>query len=137
VAALLAKQGRIGEAITHYREALRIRPDDVSALGNMAWLRATCPEPAFRDGVEAVQLAEHAARLTNGREPEILDVLAAAYAEAGRYPKAVQAARTAFELAKQQHQQMLAKTLQTRLRLYEVGSPYRQPSPVATEGHPR
>ena len=48
----LASRGRIGEAIEHFRKALRIKPDDSPALNNLAWLRATYPESSFRDGAE-------------------------------------------------------------------------------------
>jgi protein O-mannosyl-transferase len=133
LAILLTKKGQIGEAVGHYREALRLKPDDVSTLVSLAWLRATCPQPAFRNGVEAVGLAEHAVRLTNGRQPAILDILAAAYAEAGRFPEAAQVSQKALEIARQQNQQTLVKDIEVRLRLYETGSPYRQPPAAAEE----
>ena len=89
----LASRGRIDEAITQYHKFLEIKPDDIHALNDLAWLRATCPTSLFRDGAEGVALAERALRLSDGREPIILDTLAAAYAEAGRFPEAVQTAQ--------------------------------------------
>ena len=90
----LKKQGRFDEAIPHYYNILEINSDDCGALNNLAWLRATCPKSAFRDGIEAVKLAEKTIQLTNGQEPATFDTLAAAYAEEGRFPEAVQAARS-------------------------------------------
>ena len=39
------------EAILHYREALRLRPDYVDALNNLAWLMATSPDASVRAGI--------------------------------------------------------------------------------------
>jgi spermidine synthase len=97
----------------------------------MAWVLATWPEASVRNGMEAVALAERALRLSGGREPAILDTLAAAYAEAGRFPEAVETARRALTLATQQNQQPLAEALKGRIALYEGRSAFRgteQPS---------
>jgi hypothetical protein len=68
---------------------------------------------------------ERADKLTGGRDPAILDTLAAAYAETGRYPEAVKTAATAVELATQQKSNTLADGLRQRLVLYRAGKPYR------------
>ena len=60
---------------------------------------ATNPNASVRNGAEAAELAERAARLSGGQKPAILGTLAAAYAEAGRFPEAVQTARKALKLA--------------------------------------
>jgi hypothetical protein len=52
--------------------------------------------------------------------------LAAAYAEAGRFPEAVQTARKALELATQQNNQALAESIKAKIPLYEAGKPFRQ-----------
>jgi hypothetical protein len=54
---------------------------------------ATSPDASARNGAEAVQFAERAARLSGGNDPAVLDVLAAAYAEARRFPEAAKTAR--------------------------------------------
>jgi Flp pilus assembly protein TadD len=123
----LVKQGRIKEAIAHYHAALKTKADDPPTLNNLAWLRATHPNAAFRDSGEAVELAQRALQLSNGRAPAVLDTLAAAYAEAGRFPEAVRTARKAVDLAEQQHKQAMAEEMMARLRLYEAGTPYREP----------
>ena len=51
-------------------------------------MMATDPDPSVRNGSEAVRLAERAVQLTGAREPTLLDTLAAAYAEAGRFQEA-------------------------------------------------
>ena len=96
-------------------------------LNQLAWVLATCPEASVRNGAEAVELAQRAVRLSGGREPAILGTLAAAYAEAGRFPEAVQTARKALELATQQNKQALAESIKAKIPLYEAGTPFREP----------
>ncbi len=86
---------------------------------------ATNPNASIRNGPEAVGLAERAARLTDAREPMILGTLAAAYAEAGRFPEAVKTAERALTLATGQNNTALAETLRARIKLYQAGSAYR------------
>ena len=120
---------KLPEAITHYHRALKINPDFSPALNNLAWLRATYPKAAFRDAGEAVELALHVFRLSDGRDPTVLDTLAAAYAEARRFPEAVQTAQKAVDLAKRQSNEALAERVKARLRLYEARTPYRERRP--------
>ena len=95
----------------------------------LAWLLATCPESSLRDGAAAVEHARWASQRSSG-QPEVLDVLAAAYAEAGRFPEAVATARKALHQATQKNKRGLADALRGRIALYEAGKPYRQtPSP--------
>jgi Flp pilus assembly protein TadD len=72
-----------------------------------------------------VKLAERAIQLTGSRNPESLDTLGAAYAEAGRFPDAIETTRRALELATQQNQADLAESLSAKVKLYEAGKPYR------------
>jgi Flp pilus assembly protein TadD len=122
--AVLAQQGRTAEAIGQYREALRLAPDNGMALNNLAWILATYPDPKFRDGVEAVRLAERAVQLTKQNDAQTLDTLAAAYAEAGRFGEAVKVAQRAMELAEATGQKELTTQLRHRLELYERKQPY-------------
>ena len=121
----LAAAGRIEEAIRQYREALQIEPDYAKALNQLAWLRATCADAAFRDGEAAVAMAGRAMEL-GGKTPVFLDTLAAAYAEAGMFAQARQTMREAVELARLQRKAALVERLDARLRLYEAGTPYRE-----------
>jgi protein O-mannosyl-transferase len=116
---------RLYETVGHYQKALKINPDDADVLNKLAWLRATCPEVLIRNGAEAVELAERAVKLSGGREPAILDTLAAAYAEAGRFSEAVETAQKAIDFAARQNNQALTSLLRVRIKLYQAGSAYR------------
>src|ERR1700732_4553372 len=87
------------DAIAQYREALRLAPENIAAQSNLAWLLATCSDPSLRDGSEAVLFAERARRLSGGNRPVILRILAAAYAENGRFADAIRVAEHALQVA--------------------------------------
>ncbi len=117
---------------------LRSQPDDIVLLNETAWTLATNPNASIRDGAEAVELAQRAAQLSKGQEPAVLGTLAAAYAEAGRFPEAVKTAEQALALASSQNSAALADSLRARIKLYQAGSPYRdaqQPS-ASQSGRP-
>ena len=89
----------------------------------LAQMLATCDAVAIRNGPEAVRLAERAIRLMPATDVSILDVLAAAYAEVGRFDDAVRTEQRAIELMTPER----AGPLQSRLQHYRSGLPYRLP----------
>jgi tetratricopeptide (TPR) repeat protein len=123
--ALLAK-GLVRDAIAAYRNALRISPENVPAQSNLAWLLATCSDPALRNGSEAVVLAEEAASESSRSEnqPIVLRILAAAYAESGRFAEARKTAQQALQAAEIQGNSTLSSALRDEITLYELGLPY-------------
>ena len=108
------------------REAVRLKPDWLEALNNLAWLLATQPDARLRNGPEAVRLASHAVQLTRTNNPGTLDTLAAAYAEAGHYPAAAEAAQKAMNLAEAAGQKELAAVIRVRWQSYQAGKPFRE-----------
>jgi protein O-mannosyl-transferase len=124
---VLFRQGHTGEAIAHYREALRLRPGWEGPLNNLAWLLATHRSAEFRNGPEAVALAERVCQLTGGTNVAMLDTLAAAYAEAGRFPEAVSTGQKACDLAAAAGRKTQADSFQRRLELYRSGHAYHSP----------
>jgi tetratricopeptide (TPR) repeat protein len=121
------KQGDERRAVGHYRAALKARPGWPRAANNLAWILATSPDATLREGAEAVRLSEMAARAAGGRSADVLDTLAAAYAEAGDFDRAVEVGRRAVAIARESGDTEAAAGLQHRLTLYENGQPYRRP----------
>ena len=126
----LGQLGRTREAVAQYREALRLNPDLAGALNNLAWNLATSPDDELRNGAEAVRLAERACELTHYGEPLFLGTLAAAYAEAGRFPEAVTTAEKAERLATAAGLTAVAAKNRQLLELYRAGKPYHEPAPT-------
>jgi tetratricopeptide (TPR) repeat protein len=131
----LFKKGRVDEAIPHFQKTLEISPGNSKACYNLtqvAWVLATSPEASVRNGAKAVALVEQVEQFSQGRNPLVLETLAAAYAEAGRFPEAVAAAERAQRLAAQQGNASLADVLGKAIKLYQAGTPFRDTSmPVA------
>jgi tetratricopeptide (TPR) repeat protein len=125
--AALMMNGARARALAQWRQALLQAPDNLRVLNDTAWTLATCADAAVRNGAEAVTLAGHAVDLTSGRDPGLLATLAAAYAEAGGFDRAVEAEKRAIDLAIQQGNAPLATTLRARLAVLESRAPIRQP----------
>ena len=133
----LLQKGLVDEAIAQFQKALEIRPDFADArdnLDNAAWLLATAPDVSIRNGAKALALARQLDRLSRGNNPAILDTLAAACAETGQFPEAIDAAQRALALALAQNNTALADTLRQHIKLFQAGSPLR--SAPQTEAAP-
>src|SRR5262249_32008918 len=98
LARTLLAVARPSEAAEHYRTALALRPDWPPVFNEAAWRLATNPDSRVRNTNQAVSFAERAVSLTKKRDAVALDVLAAAYAAAGAFDKAIIAARAARDL---------------------------------------
>ena len=117
-------QGKTAEALVEWRTLLRAHPDHVGALNQAAWVLATNPQASVRNGADAVSFAEHASQVSHG-QPRILATLAASYAEAGQFPKALETARQALEAATRRNDRQLAQGLNAMIELYAARKPFR------------
>jgi protein O-mannosyl-transferase len=120
------KAHRIGDARTEFAEAARLRPDWTDPLVAESWALATSNDAQERNGAEAVKLAEKAADLTGHKQPAILNTLAAAYAESGRFDDALATANRALELAKQSNHTNLFPRIEHAIVLYQARTPMRE-----------
>jgi Zn-dependent protease len=121
-----SRRGNWQRAIDDYREALRLQPQQANAHNNLAWLLATCPVDALRNGQEAVEHATWACKATGWSNPSCLGTLAAACAEIGDFDQAVRLQGRA--LADPAYRQTYGEAaVSDRLRLYEQGLPCRLP----------
>jgi len=122
------QKGRVDEAIVQFQKTLAIQPGLVKGqdiLANIAWLLATSPDPSVRNGTKAVELSQQTDRLSGRKNPVMAATLAAAYAEAGRFPEAITTAQRALQLATSQNNVALVAALESQLKLYQAGSPFR------------
>jgi len=124
----LRSLGQLAAAVTCYDRGLESNPDSPELHNNLAWILATTPDAAIRNGPRAVALAERACTLTQNRYPLFLGTLAAAYAEAGRFGDAISTAQKAIDLATAANQPEIAARNQQLLELYRAGKPYHEPA---------
>jgi tetratricopeptide (TPR) repeat protein len=126
-AKVLERLGRFSEAVVQYRQILATDPETVEALNALAWMLATSPDRAVRNGAESVRLAEQACRLTQDRVPEILGTLGAAYAESGRFDDATAAAERAAKVAASLGKQELAGKYEELAQLFRTHQALHEP----------
>ena len=139
LAQILPRLGRTKEAASHLEEFLRACPGSnleapnspilelaLDCLNNLAWFLATSQQVEDRDGARAVRFAERACELTQYSRTPMVGTLAAAYAEAGRFPDAIATAEKACALAVLYDDQALLKKNQQLLELYRAGKAYRE-----------
>lgn len=124
---LLVEEDRASEALPYFRAALELTRNTVDwplVANATAWLLATHPSSSVRNGREAVELAQQACEQTKFGNPNFLDTLAAAYAEAGKFAEAVAYANKAYDAAFDANQLSLAADIKVRWRFYENERPY-------------
>ena len=114
----LLAQGYSAEAVARFKAALWLKPNDVSALNDLAWVLATDPHGDIRNASEAVRLAERACSLTDGPETLLRGILDTAYAAAGRFDDARTAAEKARALALASGNEAAVQAADARLAAY-------------------
>ena len=82
-------KGELSEALAEYRKASEIAPDDPWPLNGLAWLYATAKDSRVKDAGKALEYALKAARLSQRKDPQVLDTLAEAYFANGRFDLAI------------------------------------------------
>ncbi len=125
LATAFAASQQWGEAIRCWRETLEIDPNNVAAQSGLAWTLATAPDPTLRNGAEALAISQHLSQTTGASNPLLLRVLAAAYAEAGRFPEAIETTERGIALATSQDHADVAAILQGDLKLLQSAQPLR------------
>lgn len=115
-------QGKIQNAVEEYYTTLRLDPNLAEAANNLAWILAT--NEKFQNPTEAVKFAEMSVKITNGKLSSALDTLGAAYASAGRFQDAVDAAAKAYNLSLDMKNTTISNGIKERMNLYKVGKPY-------------
>jgi len=112
--------GKTEPAVQEYRKILSVKPNWAIPANSLAWILATDRNKKLRNGIEGVQWALIACKNDGRKNPEYLDTLAAAYAEAGRFEEAVRTARESLNLARSEADADLAEEVEKRLHLYKA-----------------
>jgi Flp pilus assembly protein TadD len=124
---IYSQKRKIDKAVQHFEQAIRIKNDWYEPINELAWYLAVSNNAEIRKSDRAVELAKRACELTNYSVAEILDTLAAAYAAAGEFDKAVETAEKAIELCRGPEKETLRKEIKSRLDLYKAGKEYVEP----------
>lgn len=119
-------RGKYAEASKEFNSLIAMRPATVTlarALSERAWFQATCPDASFRNGQQAVKDAKAACSIVSWKDEDMIDTLAAAYAETGDFDSAVRYAQQA--LAIKDISPRVSKRIQGHLALFQRHQPIR------------
>ena len=110
-------------ALRLFREALAIAPTTATTVG-VAWILATSPDDGARDGMSAFTMMQPLVAQTPN-DPALLDVLAAALAENGRFTDAVTVAERVVAIQQRSGDTAAIARARERLDSYRGGRPWR------------
>ncbi len=116
------------KAIADFDKAIELCPTDPLAYNHIAWIQATCSDAKCRDGKRAIVAAEKACELTGSKDWNILETLAAAYAESGDFEKALDAQTKALAMI-EKDKSVKAKEIadaRSRFVLYIQSKPFHE-----------
>lgn len=116
----LYDSGDVVGAAAFYDKALQRDPRSIQLAYKLAMVLAF-HDDADLPKIDAVNLAEQLATVSQQNDPLILDILAAAYAKAKRFDDAAAAADRAVRLARKANQQRVADEIAARRDLYRLG----------------
>lgn len=100
-ASIKVRLGKYAEALKEFTYLISLHPQPVTlarALSDRAWFQATCPDASFRNGQQAVKDAKAACSIMVWKDEDMIDTLAAAYAETGDFDSAVRYAAQALSV---------------------------------------
>ncbi|MDP6525531.1 MAG: tetratricopeptide repeat protein [Kiritimatiellia bacterium] len=130
LATALSEKGMVGEAIASYRRAIALESSLKRASLALAWLLATTPDTELRDGPEAVKLLESTGIDPGKSDLAELEVLAAVYAESGRFDEAVSVMERIIREAPVDMDMLFLVDMKRRLNLFKDDKPLRvSPAP--------
>lgn len=127
LAETLLRRGDVDGAANHYEQGAAFSAQAPALLLRAAWLRATAA--TGRNGARALDLAGRAEMRQGGASIASLDCRAAALAELGRWPEAVEAAARSWETVRVESgpDSAEARERQGWRELYRAGRPLRVP----------
>jgi tetratricopeptide (TPR) repeat protein len=119
-------RGQYSNTVAILHQAILLDSKDDWSYNQLAWIKATCPDASIRNGNDAVSAATKACELTEWKNWRFIDTLAAAYAQAGDFKRAIefqeQALRTGNPTESEQ------KRMRERIALYKQSQPFRENS---------
>lgn len=120
-------KGDYAAAASLFAKAKRRAARDTQVLNSVAWFKATCPNASFRNGQEAVQDSTKACEISKWKDADLIDTLAAAYAETSDFDQAIKYQQQALASRPLGAPDSL-KAMQRHLRSYQARKPVREAS---------
>ncbi len=128
LASILLADQQISKAIEIYEGLLEKHPNSPVVANNLAWILCTSADGAFRNGKRAIELAKLACQASKYKSPSHLGTLAAAFAESEDFESAIETSQQAVSLLKDQGRLAEVAIMQSRIKTFLDGQPYREGS---------
>jgi tetratricopeptide (TPR) repeat protein len=119
--------GDVRGAAAALEETIRLVPDGAADSVRLAWILATAQDESVRDGQRAIELVAPLAQTRGAEDPIVLDTLAAAYADVGRFEEAVALASRAEQIARDAGDEPLVEAVAARRSTYAAGKVHTEP----------
>jgi tetratricopeptide (TPR) repeat protein len=109
---IFRNRGSAAKAVIYFEKAYQLMPDDLLATFVLAELLAVSRDDKVRNGERAVELAKKVCERTNYKNPEMMAILAEAYAETSDFETAIQWSKKAIQLTdNDEHREIFKKNL--------------------------
>jgi tetratricopeptide (TPR) repeat protein len=112
---------RDDQAAVLLHRAVQLDPVSVPIGVAFAKFLLSASDPAYRDPVRALEMAEYLLWLTRGRDAEVMEVLATSYGAIGDYGRAQETAKAALAIAESRGEDQLMGLIRQRVAAYEKG----------------
>ncbi|HZM02613.1 MAG TPA: hypothetical protein VFC44_06285 [Candidatus Saccharimonadales bacterium] len=116
--------GQYSNVVATLQQVILFDAKDDWSYNQLAWMEAMCPDASVRDGQAAVTAASRACELTEWKNGQFIDTLAAACAEAGDFKHAIQFEKQALRTGRLTDSEQ--KEMQERLSIYQELRPFRE-----------
>jgi len=118
------QKGKLYKVVEHWTKASELRPDDAEMLNNLGWLHSAINDASIHNPKKALECTLRACELAEYSQANFVDTLAVAYAANGQFPRAIETALKALELAVSAGRENLVDKINKRLELYKSQQPY-------------
>jgi tetratricopeptide (TPR) repeat protein len=120
-AVILTRSKKCREAHEDFDRLEKLQPPDARFLQDKAWSLLACSEESSRDAPKALELAQRAYDLSEGKDGRVLETLAEAYFQNGQPEKASEWQRKAIELETQRCPDgVCVEEMRKRLEKYQL-----------------
>lgn len=116
-------EGEYTNILSICRQSILADPNDDWSYNQIAWIKSTCPDASLRDGKDAVSYATKACELSEWKNWDWIDTLAAAYAEMGDFKLATEFAERALHTGNPPASDQ--REIRDRIALYKQNRPFR------------
>jgi tetratricopeptide (TPR) repeat protein len=113
------------KSVEDFKQAIKVEPKWSEPSCWLAYVLAVCPDDKARDGAKAIEYATQSCKLTDWKDYQSLEALAAGSAESGKFEDAIKWQKKALEIMNAKGFEDIGERAAGRLKCYETNKPVR------------